>query len=336
MTLMEEKILQEDVGYALMRLYSGELSEGEVAMIQQRSKAEPEFRHAYLGALEEIALVSSLEEKGQLSTILAPPKKNFRWLAVAASMMLALATTWFFMQPAEVQEYTDIKRYVSGVGEQRTITLEDGSQVSLNTATQLLIEMSDNQRRVILERGEAFFDVSEDPVRPFVVELGQKQVTVLGTSFNIFKTPDAYQVAVVEGLVALHDPMEPVDDVAVDLSNLKQGIAAPRKGLLRAGWLASYSTDSKHLDVVQPESMTRYSDWRKGWIQFDKEPMSDVVKELNRYAAKKILIEDKAVMDVNVTALVSVTELSATLNGLEQLLPIKVTHHFDRVVISEK
>ena len=69
-------------------------------------------------------------------------------------------------------------------------------------------------------------------------------------------------------------------------------------------------------------------------LRFHREPLYQVVQELNRYTRKKILIEDAAVMEMSVYAAVNVKELDSALNALEQLLPIEITKHYDRIVIT--
>ena len=68
-------------------------------------------------------------------------------------------------------------------------------------------------------------------------------------------------------------------------------------------------------------------------LRFSDQPLMNVVRELNRYSGKKILIEDKAVMDLPISAALKVTSINSAVTALEQSYPIKVSHYFDRIVI---
>ena len=208
--------------------------------------------------------------------------------------------------------------------------------MTLNTGTQLVVDYGAQARRVLLERGEAFFDVAEDAQRPFTVELGTRSVTAIGTAFNVRKDPERYAVAVLEGAVSMHALTEEGSAAALPFAPNGQAVAieAPDQRRVDPGWVAELDVSRNELTAFQPESMERYLGWRRGMLRFDREPLYQVVKELNRYTRRKILIEDAGVMELNVYAAVSIAELESALIALEKLLPIEVTRHYDRIVIT--
>ena len=83
-----------------------------------------------------------------------------------------------------------------------------------------------------------------------------------------------------------------------------------------------------------PENLQNLSLWRTGTLDFDSVPLVDVVRELNRYSGKKILIEDAGIIDLKVLGVIQIDRISLALQGLEHTLPIKVTHHFDQIVLT--
>jgi transmembrane sensor len=87
----------------------------------------------------------------------------------------------------------------TGVGELRQLTLEDGSRVLLNTSTHIVVKYDQYARRIELENGEALFDVMKNPRRPFVVTAGGREVTALGTSFNVRRDGPQVTVTLLEG-----------------------------------------------------------------------------------------------------------------------------------------
>ena len=95
---------------------------------------------------------------------------------------------------------TSLMQLTTSVGERKTVTLPDGSEVTLNTDSELIVRYTSDHRRVILERGEVLFDITGESSRPFTVELDTRSSTVLGTRFNIRKLPGyELSVAVFEG-----------------------------------------------------------------------------------------------------------------------------------------
>ena len=77
------------------------------------------------------------------------------------------------------------ERHTTAIGEQVTVRLDDGSKIQLNTDSELSVRFSKAERRLVLERGQAFFDVAHDPARPFVVDAGKASVRALGTRFDV-------------------------------------------------------------------------------------------------------------------------------------------------------
>ena len=110
--------------------------------------------------------------------------------------------------------------------------------------------------------------------------------------------------------------------------------SAPGQRLVEAGWVAEFDVSADELTAFRPESMDRYQGWRSGMLSFYREPLYQVVQELNRYSHRSILIEDASVMELNVYTAVSIHEIDAALDGLARVLPIEVTRYYDRIVIS--
>ena len=92
---------------------------------------------------------------------------------------------------------------VTGVGEQRTLTLEDGTRIQLNTDTRAVVRYDERLRRVELEKGEAMFEVARRPDWPFVVTAGDRQIRALGTAFVVRREAEVLAVTLVEGKVTV-------------------------------------------------------------------------------------------------------------------------------------
>ncbi len=118
---------------------------------------------------------------------------------LAASLVLAAAgaLTWYVS--------TSGPYYHTAVGGIASVPMSDGSKVTLNTESAIRLAVSETERRVQLERGEAFFEVAKDPNRPFVVSAGNKRVIAVGTKFSVRRDGNDLRVFVTEGKVRFED-----------------------------------------------------------------------------------------------------------------------------------
>lgn len=332
-----QEIMGGDVTHAAVRLWSDELSGAEAAAIHERAQGDPQYREELEGLLtaldsiEPLGIDRAIEAISREYPHLLRERRSKRQvvLGIAAGIVFALGTSLAVYSPWRAADDSHLKKYVTRIGEQQTIELDDGSVVTLNTGGQVVVDFSAAARRILLERGEAYFEVAEDASRPFTVDLGFHAVTAVGTAFNVRKDPERYEVAVIEGAVAFHV----VTDEPSALSP-PDSVAGPGPRKVTAGWVVEFDVKHDELTAFRPASMDRYSDWRTGLLSFSRESLSQVVQELNRYSRRKILIEDASVLDLRVLTVIRVTEIDAALHGLEQALPIKVTRHYDRIVIT--
>lgn len=99
--------------------------------------------------------------------------------------------------------------YSTTIGGHETLTLDDGSQIELNTNTTVRVAYEDGARNVWLDKGEAYFNVAHNGARPFIVTLGSHRVTDLGTKFFIRRDKDRVQVALVEGKARFDATLDP-------------------------------------------------------------------------------------------------------------------------------
>lgn len=319
----------------------------------QGKRAESE---AYDALFEEFArvddhiesLVRDGEFADQLQSVISnsPPLTGLRKLrrnrltpwGIAASLLIGAALLFLGQQTADLPA-TSADRYVTRTGEQRSLALADGSSVMMNTGTQLLVEITDRQRSIRMERGEAYFSVRGDAERPFVVNLDGRNLTVLGTAFNVRKTVDGFQLVVMDGLVAYHLENQPLSshrNVPVAKNNGATSISTDEQWLVKKGVAVEFDLSRGLGRAYQPENIDRLTDWRSGIIRFEETSLFDVILELNRYSAKKILIGDQSLAGLKVNALIRVSDINMALTVLSRGLPIEVNHQFDQILITKK
>ena len=172
------------------------------------------------------------------------------------------------------------------VGGEERIALADGSRLTLNTDTRVRAEVTPTRRLVVLEQGEAFFDVRHDPAHPFTVLAGDRRITDLGTRFSVRRDGGAVTVVVEEGRVriepivqpAAFTPRPPLAGAAVVDRNAVA--VASNKSLLVV-----------HQDAAQVE---RDLTWREGVLSFNQTTLAEAADQFNRYNAKKLVVDRTA------------------------------------------
>lgn len=322
------------------RMFYGDPSKVDEARLIKRCRQSPEYRAEFAQTAQLMAELEPLAKDPLIRSMVTGvhAKHRQRWpiLAAAATVVLGIALIIWQQFDAVPPAENNVLRYVTRIGEQKTVSLADGSVITMNTGTQLIVDLSAERREVILERGEAYFDVAADPTRPFTVGLSNRAVSVLGTEFNIFKTPEKFVLAVMEGEVAIHGREDELSPIAPRL-DVPQGeimhLPHANQYRLGVGMVAELDERNNELIAYTADPINRLQSWRSGVLRFDEVPLYQVIQELNRYSAKKILIEDKSVMDLRVFATVRVGSPSMALTALERLLPIRVIQYFDRTVI---
>jgi transmembrane sensor len=168
----------------------------------------------------------------------------------------------------------------TGVGEQRQISLEDGSRVLMNTSTQLRVRYDKYQRRVDLEKGEARFDVTKNPNRPFVVTAGGREVTALGTSFDVRREPNELSVVLLEGKVTVATLAE-TRDVAASAPAEVQVLHPGQRLTFAAGRPAR----------LDRPPLQRVTDWQRGRVNLDNSSLADAIAEMNRYSIVQLRVQ---------------------------------------------
>lgn len=337
---------------AVARLYSGEMTGAEELALEAWLKADPQHRRDYQRALDYWDATGDLSDDADMIAASAGnaegPRRASRLrvprMAAAAMLLVAIGATLFTAQWKGLWPGSQLASYQTQVGEQREVLLRDGSKITLNTDTRLLVDFTDDRRAIVMEYGEAFFDIAKDPSRPLTVKVGNRTVTVLGTQFNIHWTGPDMTVAVVEGLVSVHpNDRKTTQKLITDRRASTEPTDPPvpasppptasGRVLLRAGAVATFS---QAVGTVTPEpsgGADRLLSWRFGFARFDEEPLYRVIGEINRYTDTKIVIEDKNILDMSVSGVFKMNDVEGALTAFELAFPIEVSFRFDRYVI---
>ena len=235
----------------------------------------------------------------------------YRRLALAACLVLAVTTAIGWQQEWPLQWQSD---YVTAIGEQVPLGMDDGSQVTLNTDSAMAVDYSESERRVRLLKGEAWFDVATDTDRPFIVETGAGAVRVTGTQFNVHVQDGNAIVSLDEGRVEL------------SLTDALTGPVAliPGQQSVLSGSAISAPTDFDRTAVTA---------WMRGQFVFYDAPLSEVVATLNRYRPGRIVIANDDLNALKVSGIFSTNDPDAALDVITGTLPVRQTRLTDYLVL---
>lgn len=259
-----------------------------------------------------------------------------RWRVAAvacgslAVICLSLLSWWHFkIKPSEqaAVEAAATFHFSSRHGEQQTYRLPDQSVLHLNTDTSVTVRLSAAERLVTLESGEADFEVSHEPKRPFRVLAGSAQVIDIGTQFDVRLEPDVAVITVVDGRVAV-GPRSP-------------GAGANAAAARRASFVEL--TTNEQLRVAQwPPGAPVAADahgttsWMRRQITFEHEPLSSVAKEFNRYAAKPIVITTPALGNQEISGVFTIDDTNEFIAFLRSLKGVHVEVTDSRILVSQE
>lgn len=205
------------------------------------------------------------------------------WLgpAIAAGLAVAIFGAWeLVVKPLEATVASPVRQeFRTSVGQRTTVKLPDGSIVTLDTDTVLRTNETGRERRLVLQKGRAFFEVAHDTSRPFVVVAGDRFVTATGTAFGVDVTHKGMEVTLVEGSVRVEK-------------------LAPAQGKIKKIHVADVSAGSRLATAdgdhwsLAPMDVPRETSWLDGQLTYDGARLGDVVADMNRYSDRKIVLAD--------------------------------------------
>jgi transmembrane sensor len=251
------------------------------------------------------------------------PRRARRWtwpaLSVAASLALFALVFAFWKAPGET------KVFETEIGENRSVTLNDGSIVALGGDTRIEVALSENVRAIELSRGEALFKVAKDAARPFKVRAGDATIIAVGTEFNVERDSDRAVVSVTEGRVVV-DPVGGLLPVA-----LLQGF----KPKLRPVHVsAGQQTTAGSAGIEEPTKMEDpATGWQIGHLAFRLQPLRYVLEDVNRYAHKPIVLESESMGSLVITGTVERENIGGWVKSLEHAFDLQATEEADQIVL---
>lgn len=193
--------------------------------------------------------------------------------------------------------------YQTGVGEQRTITLSDGTQVRLDTDSRIQVRFTAGERSIDLRKGQAFFDVAHSTARPLTVRAGQTLLRDLGTRFDVRREAQTVQITLVEGSIQVADPS-----------------LRAKSWILGVGEQMTTGPKLAPPHRVDASAATR---WITGMLVFNRTPLPDAIRELNRYTLHKLKIDISVLGDYPVSGPFDPRNTSGFVSAITRIYPLQ-------------
>jgi len=319
------------------RLHGAERTPAAEAGFRRWLSESPENARAF-EFLTEIWETSGRLRRGPLEQVKSWQRPGLRIsltraaLAASAIAMLAVLGTLLYIRSNGIS---------TGIGEQRTLVLEDGTRVQLNTNTRAIVRFNAERRLVELKKGEASFEVAKHPERPFIVLAGHRQIRALGTSFVVRR--EAHQVAVtlLEGKIAV-SPTGPAPVAAAAreqapppvVHGQNRPVPVPRQEeslTLSPGQRVTFAGDGvPELDMPQLEKLTA---WQHGQVDLEGTRLADAVAEMNRYSPRQIVIEDARAAGIRVSGVFGTTDTDDFVTAVAHNYRLEVRQSSHEIVL---
>ena len=306
--------------------FSGELSDIDRAIIDSCRNESPENEATYyhsLKAWEAMILLSEMEQFNSFEALkkvnkkLAQPQSAVWWITlqkVAAILLLPLMVYSGYLTRQSMiksipQQQVMMQTINSRQGMVTQFSLADGTKVWLNSGSELKFPNKFfGEKREVMLKGEAFFEVTKNEKQPFRVNANELKVEVLGTSFNVVSYEDdtLSEVVLVSGRVEL----------ASENGKIKKEF-----GAMHSGQRALYEKEKRKL-FTEEVDVEKYIAWRDGKLIFRDDAMEEVVKRLSRWFNVEIAISDPEIKNYIYKATFKNENLIQVLNLLKLSAPI--------------
>lgn len=222
-------------------------------------------------------------------------------IAAAAAVIVLVGATFYF----GIFSQKDSIRVAAAENELHSLALSDGTKVFLGPGAEIDAVYDNNSRTITSFSGLAFFDVASDPGRPFLVMLGEKEIRVLGTSFEAAVFDDRISVAVAEGNVAVRDRTGP--ERTLNLS-IGQKLVFDK------------ATSQEVVSEVPPEQI---GSWRDGAIAFDKAGLSEICGALNDFYGRELFSpKTDTASYLQFSGILALSDPATTARRLTELMPV--------------
>jgi transmembrane sensor len=307
-TVIRDEEIAAQAAAWVVRLRADDVSVEDVAAATAWLEADPARRKAFDEAEGLWAATDQLANASAPVVDLAAHRARRkgvgrRWMIAAPAMAAAVAAAVLLVPMLQSAQTTV---YRTAPGEVRTVSLTDGSRLQINGGSTLSVKMERGRRLVHMDQAEVVFDVTHDVGRPFLIDVGESQVRVVGTAFNIRRSAQDTDVSVLRGVVEVSDLDQPSRKV-----RLTVGQAVRRR-------------DADDRMSVAPVDVLTAAAWTQGRRAYDDRPLSEVAADLSRAFPTPVSAAPE-VANLRFSGVLLLDDEAAVIDRLERFLPIKAT-----------
>lgn len=298
----------------------------DAALVDPARKTGPEdlLARAQSAGAEVVTLGAACGVSAATPEIRVDARRNRVPLAAAAAVaFLAVGIAAFFGY-----RHLAMPTYSTGIGEQRSVVLADGSRVQLNSRTRLRVRFTEHGRNIDLLEGQALFRVAKNPQRPFVVKSGDFSVRAVGTVFDVDRKKSGTTVTVLEGRVAVWS--------LADLQPQAQGAQVidvpPPQVFVDAGEQVRTRAHSAPQPVHA--NLAAATAWMHGTLVLDGWRLADVVEEFNRHNEQQLVIGDPSLADMRISGVYASTDPEVLIRFLQDQPSVRVKETRSTITIT--
>ncbi|MFO1448848.1 MAG: FecR domain-containing protein [Opitutaceae bacterium] len=254
--------------------------------------------------------------QSELGHLVGQRRRRRLGITAVACAVLAAIGSWTWLDrpgPTRLVDVAPVAHTTILAPERRE--LPDGSVVELRSGSELEVNFSGVQRRVLLRRGEAHFAVAKNPDRPFVVTAGGVDVRAVGTVFSVQLGASQVEVLVTEGRVAVETQMPAM--VSADPTPAREPLAFVDAGHRLEVDVALQPIAAPEVQPVAENEAAERLAWRAPRVEFSDAPLSEVIATLNRYHATPFMLGDPALAKVSVSGLFRADDTEVFINLLK-------------------
>jgi transmembrane sensor len=209
--------------------------------------------------------------------------------------------------------------YETPAGKTRDITLADGTHIRLNAASKITVRLERDARRVEMADAEAVFDVTHDARRPFLIGVGDRQVRVVGTEFNLRHRADLMDLTVRRGVVEVR----PADALQSEPTRVTVGQELTHTAGLPA----------QLLKVADPDASFA---WTNGQLIYHDQPLSEVAADLSRRFATPVRAADARTGALRFSGVLVTDNEADVLRRLAAYAPVRVERTSTEIVLHHR
>ncbi len=305
--------INKDVYDVFMKMNSGETSDSDNQFFEVCKKNNPDLLEEYdeleslwneLGVHAiETSLVDTQKQETNSTSGRATHFLNPR-LAIAASIVLLAS----FIGILNFSWNSDFLHYKTERGERLVVSLEDGSNVHLNSLTDVQVNIDESKRIIKLIKGEALFDVAHDESRKFIVQTTHGSIQAIGTEFNVSVISDDIEITIIEGTVLVKSNENDRDSEVSEIAVVGEQVLIDSFGIIES---------SKMEDAEQVIA------WTRGKLVFSGEPLYQALLKINLHSKHNILVKDPRLRNLPLFGVFNTGDTLGFISAIEEAFPVQ-------------